>query len=196
MANCLDDWSSNKKVSCRWSYASMVAVFCTASHQYLYCVAFNVDGSYTIAFANIRTSDDPSHVEQEVAVRQLLQAQVPLSFPVELYSTFLGYGAMVPVWIQCLLKLFTYDNWTLCKRELTLSGRNGLIRVGWLTAGWSRLLLRLYYGVSISHVSSVKLLYKTWIHVLKGVWNECWSTIGMVDRLIKKLAAGEVARLW
>ena len=78
-------------------YAAMVALFCTASHQYLYCVDFKVHGSYAIAFAYTWTSDDLFHVEQEVVVRQLLQAQVPLSFPVELYSTFLGYGAMVPV---------------------------------------------------------------------------------------------------
>ena len=75
----------------------MVAVFCTASHQYLYCVDFKVDGSYAIAFAYRWTSEDPFHVEQEVVVRKLLQTQVPLSFPVELYSTFLGYGAIAPV---------------------------------------------------------------------------------------------------
>ena len=94
-------------------YASIIALFCTASHQYLYCVAFKVDGPYASVFACIRTSDDPFHEEQEVAVRQVLQAQVPLSFPVELYSTFLGYGATGPVRIQCLSNLFTYDISTL-----------------------------------------------------------------------------------
>ena len=128
VVNYWNGWSSNKNVSCRWSCASMVALFCTVPNQYLYCIDFKVDGSYAIAFAYIPTSDDPSHVEQEVVVRKLLQARVPLSFPVELYSTFLGYGAMVPVWIQCLSNLFTYDNWTIVKQELTLSGRNGLIR--------------------------------------------------------------------
>ena len=73
----------------------MVALFCTALHQYLYCVDFKVHGSYAIAFAYIWTSEDPFHVEQEVVVRKLLQTQVPLPFPVELYSTFLGYGAMM-----------------------------------------------------------------------------------------------------
>ena len=110
-------------------YASIIALFCTASHQYLYCVDFKVDGSYASAFACIRTSDDPFHVEQEVAARQVLQAQVPLSFPVELYSTYLGDDAMVPVRIQCLSNLFHYDTSTLADQEITLSGRKGPIRV-------------------------------------------------------------------
>ena len=63
-------------------YASMVALFRTASHQYLYCVDFKVYGSYAIAFSYIWTSDDPFHVEQDVVVRKLLQAQVPHPFPV------------------------------------------------------------------------------------------------------------------
>ena len=108
----------------------MVALFCTALHQYLYCVDVKVHGSYAIAFAYIWTSDDPFHVEQDVVVRKLLQAQVPLPFPVELYSTFLGDGAMVPVRIQCLLKLFNFDTSTLLDQEITLSGKKSPIRVG------------------------------------------------------------------
>ena len=155
MANCLDDWSSNKKVSCRWSYASMVAVFCTASHQYLYSVDFKVHGSYAIAFAYTWTSDDQFHVEQEVVVRQLLQAQVPLSFPVELYSTFLGYGPMVPDRIQCLSNLFTYDTCILWDQEITLSGRNGPIRVGWLTVGCYASMVALFCTASHQYLYCV-----------------------------------------
>ena len=136
-------------------YASMVALFCTASHQYLYCVDFNVDGSYAIAFANIRTNDDLILVLQKVAVRQLLQAQVPLSFPVELYSTFLGYGPMVPVWIQGLSNLFTYDTCILWDQETTLSGRNGPIRVGWLTLGCYASMVALFCTASHQYLYSV-----------------------------------------
>ena len=79
---------------------------------------------------HIWTSDDPFHVEQAVVVREVLYAKVPLPFPVELYSTFLGDGAMVPVRIQCLSNLFHYDTSTLADQEITKSGRKGPIRVG------------------------------------------------------------------
>ena len=63
-------------------YDSMVALFRTASHQYLYCIDIKVHDSYAIAYAYIWTSDDLFHVEQDVVGRKLLYAQVPLPFPV------------------------------------------------------------------------------------------------------------------
>ena len=55
-------------------------------------VDFQADGTCAIAFTYIWTNDDPIHVAQEFVGRKLLYAQVPLSFPVELYSIVLTLG--------------------------------------------------------------------------------------------------------
>ena len=100
-------------------YAAMVALFCTASQQYFDRVDFKGESSCRISFTYVWRNRIQVLVGQEVVGRKLMYAHAPLSFPVELYSTYLGDDAMVPVRIQCLSNLFHYDTSTLADQEIT-----------------------------------------------------------------------------
>ena len=103
-------------------HSLLITQYSLLLEQEVYRVAFQADGTCAIAFTYIWTNDDPIHVAQEVVGRKLLYAHAPLSFPVELYSTYLGDDAMVPVRVQCVSNLFTYDPSTLADQEITLTG--------------------------------------------------------------------------
>ena len=84
------------------SYEAITALFCAASHQYLYGVDCKADDSSAVTFAYIWSNDDPIHVQQEVVVHKLLQATCLVE---ELNSSYLENDASVPT----PLNLFNYD---------------------------------------------------------------------------------------